>query len=33
VKGKAQELKGKAQQAGGKIKERVDPDPGVDDEL
>jgi uncharacterized protein YjbJ (UPF0337 family) len=32
VKGKTQELKGKAQQGVGKAKERLDPNPGVDDE-
>jgi uncharacterized protein YjbJ (UPF0337 family) len=32
VKGKAQEIKGKAQQAAGKAKERIDPDPGVEEE-
>lgn len=32
VKGKAQELKGRIQQGVGRAKERLDPDPGVDDE-
>jgi uncharacterized protein YjbJ (UPF0337 family) len=31
VKGKAQEIKGKAQRAAGKAKERIDPDPGVEE--
>lgn len=31
VKGKAQEIKGKMQDAVGKAKQRLDPDPGVDD--
>jgi uncharacterized protein YjbJ (UPF0337 family) len=33
LKGKGQEIKGKAQQSVGKIKQRLDPGPGVDDEL
>jgi uncharacterized protein YjbJ (UPF0337 family) len=32
VKGKAQEIKGKVQQGIGRAKERMDPNPGVDDE-
>jgi uncharacterized protein YjbJ (UPF0337 family) len=32
LKGKAQEFKGKIQQGVGRAKERMDPDPGVDDE-
>ena len=32
LKGKGQEIKGKAQQSVGKMKERLDPDPGVDDD-
>ena len=32
VKGKAQEIKGKVQQGVGRTKERLDPNPGVDDE-
>jgi uncharacterized protein YjbJ (UPF0337 family) len=32
VKGKAQEIKGKIQQGVGKAKQRLDRDPGVDDE-
>jgi uncharacterized protein YjbJ (UPF0337 family) len=32
VKGKAQEIKGKVQQGIGRTKERLDPNPGVDDE-
>lgn len=32
VKGKAQEIKGKIQQGVGRTKERLDPNPGVDDE-
>ncbi len=31
LKGKGQEIKGKALQEIGKAKERLDPDPGVDD--
>ncbi len=31
VKGKAQELKGKMQDAIGKAKQKLDPNPGVDD--
>jgi uncharacterized protein YjbJ (UPF0337 family) len=31
LKGKGQEIKGKAQQEIGKAKQRLDPDPGVDD--
>lgn len=32
VKGKGQEIKGKVQDAAGKAKQRLDPNPGVDDE-
>jgi uncharacterized protein YjbJ (UPF0337 family) len=32
VKGKAQEIHGKVQQGIGRSKERLDPNPGVDDE-
>ena len=32
VKGKAQEIKGKVQQGSGRAKQRMDPNPGVDDE-
>jgi uncharacterized protein YjbJ (UPF0337 family) len=32
VKGKGQEIKGKVQQGIGRTKERLDPNPGVDDE-
>jgi uncharacterized protein YjbJ (UPF0337 family) len=32
VKGKGQEIKGKVQGAVGRAKERLDPNPGVDDE-
>jgi uncharacterized protein YjbJ (UPF0337 family) len=32
VKGKAQEIKGRIKQAVGKAKQRVDPDPGVEEE-
>ena len=32
LKGKAQEIKGKVQQGIGRTKERLDPNPGVDDE-
>jgi len=32
VKGKGQEIKGKVQDAAGKAKQRMDPNPGVDDE-
>jgi len=32
VKGKGQEIKGKVQEAAGKAKQRLDPNPGVDDE-
>jgi uncharacterized protein YjbJ (UPF0337 family) len=32
IKGKAQEIKGKVQQGVGRTKERMDPNPGVDDE-
>jgi uncharacterized protein YjbJ (UPF0337 family) len=32
LKGKGQEIKGKAQDAVGKAKQRLDPNPGVDDE-
>ena len=32
VKGKAQEIKGKIQQGIGKAKQRLDRDPGVDEE-
>lgn len=32
VKGKAQELKGKFQQGVGRVKEDLDPEPGVDEE-
>jgi uncharacterized protein YjbJ (UPF0337 family) len=31
VKGKGQEIKGKVQAAVGKAKQRLDPNPGVDD--
>jgi uncharacterized protein YjbJ (UPF0337 family) len=31
VKGKAQEIKGKVQDAAGKAKQRLDPEPGVDE--
>jgi uncharacterized protein YjbJ (UPF0337 family) len=31
LKGKAQEVKGKVQDAVGKAKQRLDPNPGVDD--
>lgn len=31
AKGKAQEIKGKVQDAVGKAKQRLDPNPGVDD--
>jgi uncharacterized protein YjbJ (UPF0337 family) len=32
LKGKAQEIKGKIKQAVGKAKQRLDPDPGVEEE-
>jgi uncharacterized protein YjbJ (UPF0337 family) len=32
VKGKGQEIKGKVQDAAGKAKQRLDPEPGVDEE-
>jgi uncharacterized protein YjbJ (UPF0337 family) len=32
LKGKGQELKGKVQQGVGRAKQRLDPNPGVDDE-
>jgi uncharacterized protein YjbJ (UPF0337 family) len=32
VKGKGQEINGKVQQGIGRTKERLDPNPGVDDE-
>jgi uncharacterized protein YjbJ (UPF0337 family) len=32
VKGKAQEIKGKVKQGIGRAKERMDPNPGVDEE-
>ncbi len=32
AKGKGQEIKGKVQDAVGKAKQRLDPDPGVDEE-
>ena len=32
LKGKGQEIKGKAQDAVGRAKQRLDPNPGVDDE-
>ncbi len=32
AKGKGQEIKGKVQDAVGKAKQRLDPNPGVDDE-
>jgi uncharacterized protein YjbJ (UPF0337 family) len=32
LKGKAQEIKGKVQQGVGRAKERLDPNPGVEDE-
>jgi uncharacterized protein YjbJ (UPF0337 family) len=31
VKGKAQEIKGKVQQGVGRAKQKMDPNPGVDD--
>jgi uncharacterized protein YjbJ (UPF0337 family) len=31
VKGKAQEIKGKVQDAAGKAKQKLDPEPGVDE--
>jgi uncharacterized protein YjbJ (UPF0337 family) len=32
VKGKAQEIKGRIKQAAGKAKQRLDPNPGVEEE-
>jgi uncharacterized protein YjbJ (UPF0337 family) len=32
VKGKAQEIKGRIQQGSGRAKQRMDPNPGVDDQ-